>query len=109
MDWQLAQQLQTTILIANSTSVNMYGEKQYGAATSHKGRQIGSQKWAKGKDGQSLLSYNQVVLTSTVTVNYDSLIWLQGESTSSYSGHPVLSLNTAYDETGAVDHYKVYL
>lgn len=109
MDFQLKAQLKNDILVAKSTAVNMYGEKSYGAAVSHKGRQIGRQTWVKNNAGQDVRSDHQVIFTSTVDVDYGSLIWLQGESTASYSGWPVLAIAVRYGEDGSSDHIKVFL
>lgn len=109
MDPQLYSQLRQTILIANSTGVNTYGELQYGASTSARARVVDKVQWVKNDLGEKLLSSKALIIPASDDVRINSRIYLPGETTSNDDGWVPMAVALRIGEAGSSDHWKVWL
>lgn len=109
MDQQLLNQLNQTLLLANTSSVNEAGELVYGASTSVKGRVIDKMMYVKGAGGEKLLASKQIIFGSSVDVRINSRIYLPGETTSADVGWVPVGLALRVGEASSSDHWRVWL
>lgn len=109
MDWQLAGQLGSSIAIASYSTTNNYGERVYSTSKSHSARIVGESMLVLNSQGETQTSHQQLILSSTVTVDTNARIYLPGESSSGNDGWAVLRVAVRYDETGTSDYIKVWL
>lgn len=109
LDPALASQMQQTVLVATSTAVNGNGERVYSAAASHKGRIFGKHELFRDRRGQEFMSQKQIVLSSTVSVDVHSKLWLESETTSADPGWIPCGVAMRVDENGANEFQKIWL
>lgn len=109
MDRQLRAQLAQTVLISNSTGVNVDGERSYGTATSYRARVIGRQEYVRNQQGEEVTSSKQIIFESSADVRVNSRLYLPGETTSANEGWVPVAVALRVGESGSSDHWKVWL
>ena len=98
--------IDTITIKSASGSLNSYGEKTYGTASTIKGRVEYNTKLYRGNDGNELTSTTQFY--TDTSISWDDLIWVPGESTSANGRKPMV-IKQAKTGDGSYTLYEVWL
>lgn len=109
IDVQIKAQLLQTVGIKHlSTSINGYGTKTYGTASTIYARVEEEVTLVTTADGEEKKTSHHII-TEDVIVETDRL-WLNGDSTSDATKARVpLAIRKARNEDGTVSHYETYV
>lgn len=107
IDGAIYRRMVHTISYASPSSVSLYGDRTYAAASTAKAYIEKVDELLEKVAGETINVTHKLWTNTAITMN--SMIWLPGDSVTKANGRRAERVKIYYDLSGNVNHYEIWL